>query len=236
MPYRPTEKTEARRLATRERIVAAALDRVATGGYSSAGVQAVAADAGVAVGTVYRHFPSKGDLFAEVFRRASQRELDVVVEVTNPGGDRPVAERVAAAVEAFCRRALAGPVLAYALIAEPVDPAVESERLRFRIGYRDAFARVLEDGVRDGELRPHDSRIVAAALVGALAESLVGPLAKPRRTFIRARSAEPSACGWARAERLLTATANGGSREALIATLVQFCQEALPSAHERVHA
>jgi AcrR family transcriptional regulator len=208
MPYRPTERTEARRLATRERIVAAALQRVASGGYRSAGVQAVARDAGVAVGTVYRHFPSKGDLFAEVFRRASQRELDVVVEVTEPSGERPATERVAAAVEAFCRRALAGPVLAYALIAEPVDPAVESERLRFRIGYRDAFARVLEDGVRDGELRPHDSGTVAAALVGALAESLVGPLS----------------------------TSNGGSREALIATLVQFCQEALPSAHERVHA
>ena len=206
MPYRPTEKTEARRLATRERIVRAALERVARGGYASAGIQAVAAEAGVAVGTVYRHFPSKGDLFAEVFRRASQRELDVVVEVTGPDGS--AAERVAAAVEAFCRRALAGPVLAYALIAEPVDPAVESERLRFRTGYRDAFARVLEDGVRDGELRAHDPHTVAAALVGALAESLVGPLS----------------------------TTNGGSREALVATLVQFCQEALPSAHERVHA
>src|ERR687893_1852841 len=207
MPYRPTERTEARRAATRERIVAAALDQVAGGGYASAGVQAVAARAEIAVGTVYRHFPSKGDLFAEAFRRASQRELDVVVEVSRSDG-RPPRERVAAAVEAFARRALAGPVLAYALLAEPVDPAVEAERLRFRIGYRDAFARVLEDGVRDGELRPHDSGTVAAALVGALAESLVGPLS----------------------------TANGGSREALIATLVQFCQEAVPSAHERVHA
>jgi AcrR family transcriptional regulator len=123
MPYRPTERTEARRIATRERIVAAAHDRVAAGGYGSAGMQPVAAEAGVAVGTVYRHFPSKGELFAEVFRRASQRELDVVVEVSRADG-RPAAERVAAAVEAFCRRALAGPVLAYALLAEPVDPAV----------------------------------------------------------------------------------------------------------------
>ena len=65
---------------------------------------------------------------------------------------------------------------AYALIAEPVDPAVEAERLRLRTGYRDAFASVLEDGVEAGELRPHDTRTVAAALVGALAESLVGPL------------------------------------------------------------
>ena len=149
MPYRPTERTEARRAATRERIVAAALKQMGEGGYASAGVQAVAARAGVAVGTVYRHFPSKAELFAEVFRRASQRELDVVVDVSTPTG-RSARERVAAAVEAFARRALAGPVLAYALLAEPVDPAVEAERLRFRTGYRDAFARVLEDGVRDG--------------------------------------------------------------------------------------
>ena len=207
MAYRATERTEARRAATRERIVAAALEQVAEGGYGSAGVQAVAARAGVAVGTVYRHFPSKGDLFAEAFRRASQRELDVVIEVSAAdfGSAR---ERIAAAVEAFCRRALAGPVLAYALLAEPVDPAVEAERLRFRIGYRDAFAHVLAQGVSEGELRPHDTHTVAAALVGALGEALVGPLS----------------------------TAAGGSHEPLIATLVQFCEEALPRAHERVHA
>jgi AcrR family transcriptional regulator len=207
MPYRPTERTEARRHATRERIVTAALDQVAEGGYASAGMQVVAGRAGVAVGTVYRHFPSKGYLFAEAFRRASQRELDVVIAVSRVDG-RTARERVAAAVEAFCRRALAGPVLAYALLAEPVDPAVESERLRFRIGYRDAFAHVLADGVRDGELRPHDTQTVAAALVGALGEALVGPLS----------------------------TANGGPHEALVATLVQFSEEALPRAHERVHA
>jgi AcrR family transcriptional regulator len=215
MPYRPTERTEARKAATRERIVSAALDQVAEGGYDSASVQAVAGRARVAVGTVYRHFPSKAELFAEVFRRASQRELDVVVEVGAADG-RSAPERLAAAVEAFSRRALAAPVLAYALIAEPVDPAVESERLRFRRGYRDAFARVLEDGVQAGELRPHDSQTVAAALVGALAEALVGPLS----------------------------TRNGAGRrrhEALVASLVQFCLDALPAkegdrARKPVHA
>jgi AcrR family transcriptional regulator len=209
MPYRPTPRTEARKAATRERIVAAALEQVAEGGYASASVQVVARRAGVAVGTVYRHFPSKAELFSEVFLRASQRELDVVVETSEADG-RGALERVAAAVEAFCRRALAGPVLAYALIAEPVDPAVESERLHLRVGYRDAFARVLRDGVEARELRPHDTQTVAAALVGALGEALVGPLS----------------------------TANGerSRNEALVATLVQFSQEALPHARERVHA
>ena len=129
---------------------------------------------------------------------------------------------MAAAVEAFARRALAGPVLAYALLAEPVDPAVEAERLRFRTGYRDAFARVLRDGVRDGELRPHDTDTVAAALVGALGEALVGPLSTANPS--PAQPAKPAA------------SADNGSREPLIATLIQFCEEALPRAQERVHA
>src|SRR4051795_10953364 len=112
MPYRPTERTEARKAATRERVVAAALEQVAEGGDGAGSVQAVAGRAGLAVGTIYRHFPSKAELFAEVFRRASQRELDVLVEVS-AGEDRGAAERVAPAVEASARRALAGPVLAF---------------------------------------------------------------------------------------------------------------------------
>jgi AcrR family transcriptional regulator len=200
MAYRRTERTEARVAATRARIAGAALEQVASGGYASATVGAVAERAGVAVGTVYRHFPSKGDLFAEVFRTAAQRELDVVAEVAAAADGRPAAERCAAGAEVFCRRALAGPVLAYAQIAEPVDPAVEEERLRLRRGYRDVFAAVLDDGVAAGELTRHDTRTVAAALVGALGEALVGPLSRRERR-----------------------------REALVATLVQFCLGAIPT-------
>src|SRR2546422_7694246 len=100
MPYRPTERTEARKAETRERIVPAALDQPAGGGYASARVQAVAARAGVATGSVYRHFPSKSDLFAEVFRRASAHEMEIFAGVT-ADNEIPAAERIAAAVEAF---------------------------------------------------------------------------------------------------------------------------------------
>src|SRR5438045_5025240 len=117
MPYRPTERTEARKAEIRERIVAAAIDQLADGGYASASVQAVAARAGVATGSVYRHFPSKGELFAEVFRRASQRELDVMHEIAESEPERPARERIAAALEAFARRELAEPTRAWALLA-----------------------------------------------------------------------------------------------------------------------
>ena len=202
MPYRETAHTRARRDAVRERIVAAAREQVAEGGYASASVQAVARRAGVATGSVYRHFPSKAALFAEVFRRASQRELDLVIALTANEGLRP-SERVAAAVEAFSRRALAGPTMAYALLAEPVDPVVEAERLRFRRGYRDAFKRALEDGIAAGEFREHDTELAAAAIVGALGEALLGPLS-------------PASNGRSEPKH----------HDALVANLVQFCLNA----------
>jgi AcrR family transcriptional regulator len=176
MPYRPTERTEQRKAEARERIVAAALDQLADGGYASASVQAVAARAGVATGTVYRHFHSKSDLFAEVFRRASQREIEVFEHAAYDDG-RSATERIAAATEAFARRALAAPTRAYALIAEPVDPVVDAQRLTFRRGYRDVLVNVLSQGVERGELEPHDTQTTAAALVGAIGEALLGPLA-----------------------------------------------------------
>lgn len=162
MAYRATERTEARRIAAREKIVAAAHDLIATGGYRAASVATVAQRAGVATGTVYRHFPSKAQLFAEVFRRASQREVDAVAAAAGAGG-------VGAGVETFARRALRARRLAWALLAEPVDPTVEAERLAYRRAFRDAFAAVLPAHVDDREL-------VAAALVGAIGEALVGPL------------------------------------------------------------
>ena len=173
MPYRPTDRTRARAADVRERIVRSALDLLAEGGYAAASVQAVARRAGVATGTVYRHFPAKTDLVAEVFRRASQREVDKLVSV---GADLAPAERIAAWVEVFARRALAQPRRAYALLAEPVDPAVEAERLVFRRAYAAVFEEILGDGVASGELPPQNVSLAAAALVGGLGEALVGPL------------------------------------------------------------
>jgi AcrR family transcriptional regulator len=167
VPYRPTENTRARAAAAREAVLQAALDQLAEGGYASASVAAVARRAGLAIGSVYRHFPSKTELFAEVFRVAAQREVDVLAAVQ---GDTPE-QRLAGCVEAFVRRALAEPVRAYALIAEPVDPAVEVERLAFRRAYADIFAAILRG-------RPLDAELTAAAIVGALAEAMVGPLAR----------------------------------------------------------
>mgnify|MGYP000293497111 FL=1 len=54
----------------RERILACAHARVAEGGFASLTMQALAEDAGIATGSLYRHFSGKGELAAEVFSNA----------------------------------------------------------------------------------------------------------------------------------------------------------------------
>jgi AcrR family transcriptional regulator len=199
MAYRSTERTEARKAEVRSRIVTAARELIAEGGYVAAPVAAVADRAGVAVGTVYRHFPSKSDLFAEVFREASQHEVDAMRDAIHDASG-PAEERIAAGVEAFARRALRGKRLAWALLAEPVDPAVEAERLHFRHSYRDLMAEVIAEGIEAGELPEQDVEVTAAALIGAIGETMLGPLSP---------------------------TSNGGDPEALIASLIQFCTRSI---------
>jgi AcrR family transcriptional regulator len=167
----------ARTAATRARIVAAALEQVKEGGYASASVTAVAARAGVAAGSVYTHFPSKAELFTEVFRDANASELELVSEIAHE--DDAVPARLSHALEAWSRRALAAPTLAWALMAEPVDPALETARSESKRAYRDVFAELIDEGVRRREIAPVDPRLAAASIVGAMQEALLGPLAEP---------------------------------------------------------
>ena len=174
MPYRRTPKVQERLDAQRETIIAAATRQLAEHGYGGCSVAAVAERAGVAVGSVYRHFPTKADLVVHVFRQVVTREVEAVRAASAEAG--APAERVLAAVDTFAQRALKAPKQAYALLAEPVDALIDAERLEFRRAYTEVIAEHVADGVRDGSLPPQDGRLTAAALVWAAAEVLIGPL------------------------------------------------------------
>ena len=60
---------------TRQRLLRSAQELIEEGGYGAATVIAIADRAGVAAGTLYRHFASKEDLFVEVFRSVCDREV-----------------------------------------------------------------------------------------------------------------------------------------------------------------
>ncbi|MDX2847558.1 TetR/AcrR family transcriptional regulator [Streptomyces sp. PA03-3a] len=178
MAYRKTPAVQDRLAAAREQLVAAATAVVAEVGWANASVTAVAAAAGMSVGTVYQHFPSKGALAVEVFRRASGREVEVLGEVLRAGSGDPV-RRLTQGVTVFARRAMENRGLAHALLAAPAEPAVGAERLEFRRRYRAVFAEVVREGIAAGLLPAQDPEVTAAALTGAIGEVLVDPLSVP---------------------------------------------------------
>lgn len=173
MAYRRTPEIQARLDLQRARILATATELLARDGYAGCSVNVVAQRAEVATGTVYQHFPNKAALLVEVFRYVVSHEVEAV-EAASQEGD--AAERVVALFETFAARALKTPRLAYALLAEPVGKEIEAERLVFRRAFRDVAARHIRAGVSAGELPPQDAEVTAAALVGAAAEVLIGPL------------------------------------------------------------
>jgi AcrR family transcriptional regulator len=162
---------------TRLRLLAAAQELIEEGGYGAASVIAIAARAGVAAGTLYRHFASKEELFVEVFRAVCEREERAMRAAGSEMPDGAGAtERLETVLATFAARALRNRRLAWALIAEPVDPRVDAERLAYRGRYAALIAETLSAGIASGELPEQDAELTAAALVGGCGEALVGPL------------------------------------------------------------
>jgi AcrR family transcriptional regulator len=165
------------------RIVQAATDIVAEHGWQGAQMALIAARAGVATGSMYRHFTSKADLFAQVLAVVSQREVDVVDDIGRGAGSAPA--RLREAVTTFMKRALKRRRLAYALIAEPCEPEIDRARLVYRAALARALERLIAAGVAAGEFRTAQPSTAASCVAGAMMEALVGPLAPDVRADSR---------------------------------------------------
>ncbi len=178
MPYRRTENV-VRRLAEREQSILDAAGAIAgEGGMAAVQITRVAARAGIAAGTVYRYFPSKTELISEMVSALSSRELGAMQTAADaaPG---PLSA-LAACIATFAARALATRRLAWAVIAEPVDASVDAVRRDFRRAVVAELERRIKTAIAHRLWPDQDAAIAAPAIVGALMEGLVGPLAPAR--------------------------------------------------------
>src|SRR4051794_35634007 len=185
MAYRRTANVVRRLNERHDAIIEAAREAAAEGGMAAVQIVPVAERAGVAAGTVYRYFPAKIDLVGALVEAVAEREIEAVRRAADaaPG---PLSALVAA-VATFATRALRQRRLALAMIAEPVDAEVD----QFRQNYRKVLIGKIEARIRaaiEGKHLPEqDAGLAAAALVGAMLEGLIGPLAPQSTTPARVR-------------------------------------------------
>jgi AcrR family transcriptional regulator len=175
MPYLRTENVRRKLAARHDAILTAARALASEGGIAAVQIAPVAERAGIAAGTVYRYFASKTALVAELVTALAQSEIAALSKAADaaPG---PLSA-LAAAVATFGARALSDRRLAFALIAEPVDRDVDDARVKYRKALAGAFEARIRAAVAGGHLPDQDPPAAAPALVGALIEGLIGPLA-----------------------------------------------------------
>ena len=160
----------------RDRVLAAATAAVRREG-AAVPMATVAAEAGVGVGTVYRHFPSREALLGALTHRSFQLVLDAANAAAEP--DQPGIE----AVRAFLDQTIEhGPDLVLPLhggppVMEPATVAVQTEVHR-RLG------ALLRRGQRDGTIR-HDARAADIVIFGALLAQQLPHVPDWRRTARR---------------------------------------------------
>lgn len=174
MVYRVTEKTQARKADNKAKILAAARKIVAHRGFSGLTIAVTAKQAGLATGSMYRYFPNKVELCTALFRQLSGREVGEMHAIAQM--NHAPAEAMARCCFNFTLRAFRAPTQSYALIAEPLDPALEMERLIYRRAYAEVYQQIIERGIASGDFNVQDSHIASMAVVGMLAEPLLEPL------------------------------------------------------------
>lgn len=174
MAYRRTERETARLAARYDAIIEAARTLATESGLAAVQIVPVAERAGIAAGTVYRYFPSKDDLVAALVSATAEREV-AAIRAAAAAAPGPLSG-LAAAIVAFASGIMRARRLAWAMLAEAAEGG-EAGRFAFRRTVGGEFERLIRAAIAAGRLPEQPAATAAAAIIGAMVESLVGPLA-----------------------------------------------------------
>jgi len=151
MPKRAAAHAEA----MRERILEGGRRAFNAGGFRGTSVPAIAAEAGVSVGLIYRYFPSKEELFLELCISGTPNELEDLARRIAPIEDPVV--RLTTAIDSYFDAlflAIGAPLVLQALAAAPSDERIRESLRRRGDDLRGFSAMFVRDAVARGEMDP----------------------------------------------------------------------------------
>ncbi len=138
--------------ATRQRLLRAALDLYTTIGFRATTTPAIAARAGVAEGTIYRHFSGKEHLLNEVYRGAQRWGAGLVREPEDEGSLR-ARERLRQIGLRLLEAAASDPSLTRMLLRSRDEQHLDERSREAMREFRGALQQVVAGGKSDGLIR-----------------------------------------------------------------------------------
>jgi AcrR family transcriptional regulator len=138
--------------ATRQRLLRAALDLYTTIGFRATTTPAIAARAGVAEGTIYRHFSGKEHLLNEVYRNA-QRWGAGLVKDAEPNGHHSVSQRLDGIGRRLLDAAARDPALTRMLLRSRDEQHLDERSREASREFREALQQVVAGGESEGLVR-----------------------------------------------------------------------------------
>jgi AcrR family transcriptional regulator len=168
--------------ATRAALLEATSTVIARQGYGGANIRAIAAEAGVAVGTIFRHYPNKAALLAAAAAQESGPVLEALGDLPERAGTGTVLGNLTEVINTL---ALLQGVLVPFELAFLADPELAEQRRQLLDsdvelpGLPGLLADYLAAEQRSGRIRqdvdPHDAaRVLLATLFGLFASPASG--------------------------------------------------------------
>ncbi len=151
---------------TRERLVRAALELFTAQGYHETTTPLIAKKAGVAEGTIYRHFTGKQHFFNELYRAAARWATKLVrdADALKVGPREKLAE--------LGRQLVAGagrePAVARLFLVQRNDDLLDDESRKAGRDFRLSLESLIAQGKADGSVKPGAAEVWAAVWLGVV--------------------------------------------------------------------
>jgi AcrR family transcriptional regulator len=157
---------------TRQRLIRTALELFTTRGYHATTTAQIAKKAGIAEGTIYRHFASKQQLVNELYRAAQRWATKVVHEM----GSDPDAGNARAQLTAVAYGLIEGATHETAVVKlgflEHLDGVLDEESRKTAREFRAALERVVAEGKAQNAVRAGAVEIWAGIWLATIRHAL----------------------------------------------------------------
>jgi len=173
---------------TRQRLIRTALELFTTRGYHDTTTAQIAKKAGIAEGTIYRHFASKQQLVNELYR-AAQRWATKVVQQTGQDSDAGTARaQLTAVAHGLIEGAAHDTAVVKLGLLDRLDGVLDEESRKTAREFRAALERLMAEGKAQGSVRAGAVEIWAGVWLATIShalEKVVGGDWKPADTGVR---------------------------------------------------